>query len=72
MAVSVAVIRLYQHIVRPVLPQSCRFAPSCSEYAVQALETHGARHGLGLAVRRVLRCHPWNAGGYDPIPARKG
>lgn len=68
----VAAIRLYQRLLRPVLPPSCRFAPSCSEYAVQALQTHGTAHGTLLAVRRVLRCHPWNAGGYDPIPARKG
>ncbi|HEV7732298.1 MAG TPA: membrane protein insertion efficiency factor YidD [Candidatus Binatia bacterium] len=71
-AVPVAAVRLYQRVLRPVLPPSCRFAPSCSEYAVQAIEAHGPGRGTALAVRRVLRCHPWNAGGYDPIPARKG
>jgi hypothetical protein len=51
-----------------MLGRSCRFHPSCSEYAVEALERHGAFKGLWLAVRRVGRCHPWHPGGYDPVP----
>jgi putative membrane protein insertion efficiency factor len=71
-AIPVATVRLYQRLLRPVLPPSCRFFPSCSDYAAQAIEEHGAARGTLLAARRVMRCHPWNAGGYDPIPARKG
>ncbi len=63
-----ALIRAYQILLAPILPPACRFAPSCSEYAREALERHGALRGTALAVRRVLRCHPWNEGGHDPVP----
>jgi putative membrane protein insertion efficiency factor len=63
------VIRGYQLVVRPILPPACRFEPSCSEYARQALELHGLGRGLWLATRRLLRCHPFHRGGYDPPPA---
>ncbi|MFP4634543.1 MAG: membrane protein insertion efficiency factor YidD [Nitriliruptoraceae bacterium] len=56
----------------PFRVSRCRFYPSCSTYAVEALGEHGALKGLWLAVRRVLRCHPWNVGGIDPVPPRKG
>lgn len=62
------VVRGYQLLVRPCLPAACRFEPSCSEYCRQALAGHGLARGLWLAVRRVVRCHPWHAGGYDPPP----
>jgi putative membrane protein insertion efficiency factor len=62
------VIRFYQQAVSPYLPPSCRFTPTCSEYAAQALRTHGARRGSWLALRRVLRCHPWGGTGHDPVP----
>jgi putative membrane protein insertion efficiency factor len=62
-------IRAYQMVLSPVLPPACRFAPSCSEYARQAVLEHGACRGGWLAVRRLLRCHPFGAGGYDPPPA---
>lgn len=62
-------IRGYQLVLRPVLPAACRFAPSCSEYARQVIETHGLVTGGWLAARRLLRCHPFHAGGYDPPPA---
>jgi putative membrane protein insertion efficiency factor len=62
-------IRLYQRLISPVLGPHCRFAPSCSHYAAEALQLHGPLRGTVLAVRRVLRCHPWNAGGHDPVPA---
>jgi putative membrane protein insertion efficiency factor len=66
-------IRLYQRFVSPALAPHCRFAPSCSHYAVAALQTHGPLRGSWLALRRVLRCHPWNPGGHDPVPpARSG
>lgn len=63
-------IRGYQIAVRPILPAACRFAPSCSEYARQALAEQGLIRGGWLAIRRVLRCHPFNPGGYDPPPPR--
>lgn len=61
-------IRGYQLFISPVLPPSCRFTPSCSAYAMQAVAKHGAVAGSWLAVRRICRCHPWNDGGYDPVP----
>jgi uncharacterized protein len=60
----------YRRFISPLLPPSCRFYPSCSEYALEALRTHGAVRGLWLAVRRLARCHPFNPGGYDPVPPR--
>lgn len=64
----VFLIRMYQRVVSPFLPRSCRFEPSCSEYAAQALTIHGLWRGLFLGMRRILRCHPWHPGGYDPVP----
>lgn len=63
-------IRLYQLLVSPVLPASCRFTPSCSSYAMEAIAAHGPLGGSWLAARRICRCHPWNDGGYDPVPAK--
>jgi len=68
--VLVVPIRWYQRFISPMLGPRCRFAPSCSQYAVDALRTHGAARGLWLTVRRLARCHPFNPGGYDPVPAR--
>ncbi|MBA3232573.1 MAG: membrane protein insertion efficiency factor YidD [Propionibacteriales bacterium] len=66
-------IRVYQLLVSPLLGRRCRFYPSCSAYALEALRTHGAVRGSWLAVRRLGRCHPWNLGGPDPVPtARPG
>lgn len=62
------VIRGYQRFISPYTPPRCRFYPSCSAYAVTALARYGAWRGAGLAVRRLLRCHPWHPGGYDPVP----
>ena len=64
----VRVLKLYKTFLSPLLPPACRFHPSCSSYAIQALETHGVIRGLWLALRRLIRCHPYNPGGYDPIP----
>jgi putative membrane protein insertion efficiency factor len=65
-------IRFYRKWISPALPPSCRFEPSCSAYAVEALTTHGALPGFWLTVRRLLRCGPWHPGGYDPVPPRRG
>jgi uncharacterized protein len=62
-------IRGYQLIVSPMLGPNCRFYPSCSHYAVEALETHGALRGTWLTLKRLGRCHPWHPGGVDPVPA---
>lgn len=64
----IGLIRLYKYLVSPYLGNRCRFDPSCSEYAVEALKRHGAVRGLWLALRRVSRCHPWHEGGFDPVP----
>lgn len=61
-------LRLYKRLVSPLLGEACRFTPTCSVYAHEALRTHGFVRGLWLAVRRLLRCHPFHAGGVDPVP----
>ena len=61
-------IRAWQWTLRPVLGPNCRFVPSCSDYAVEAIERHGALHGARFAAGRILRCNPWCAGGHDPVP----
>jgi uncharacterized protein len=66
-----ALVRGYQLAISPLLRPSCRFAPSCSEYAYESLVEHGALPGSWLALRRLLRCHPFCAGGYDPVPPAK-
>lgn len=61
-------IRAYRYALSPWWGRSCRFTPTCSEYAAEAIERHGALHGSWLAIRRIGRCHPWHAGGFDPVP----
>lgn len=63
-------LRAYHRLLSPLLPPRCRFEPSCSVYAAEALEVHGVLRGGWLALRRVLRCHPWGQGGLDPVPPR--
>jgi putative membrane protein insertion efficiency factor len=63
-------IRGYQLAISPFLGPRCRFYPSCSHYAIEAIETHGALHGCWLAMKRISRCHPWHEGGFDPVPGR--
>jgi putative membrane protein insertion efficiency factor len=65
---AVLAVRGYQRVISPLLPATCRFAPSCSEYAAQALIDHGVVRGIGLALYRLARCHPFHPGGYDPPP----
>ncbi len=61
-------IRFYRYAISPQLGRACRFHPSCSEYAIEALHRHGLLAGIWLATRRVARCHPWHPGGFDPVP----
>jgi hypothetical protein len=67
-AILLSLIRCYQYLFRPMLGANCRFAPSCSDYAREAIGKYGALKGTLLAIRRVLRCHPYHSGGYDPVP----
>jgi putative membrane protein insertion efficiency factor len=67
----VLLVRGYQRAISPLLPATCRYVPSCSEYAVQALAQHGLLLGLWYAAARIVRCHPWAQGGDDPVPAAR-
>jgi len=73
--VAAAPIRFYRHVISPLMPPACRFTPSCSVYALEAIAAHGALKGLGLALRRLARCHPiaWLGGssGFDPVPTQR-
>jgi len=66
----VGLIQIYRYTLSPYLGRQCRFEPSCSMYALEALHTHGAARGSWLAARRLCRCHPFHPGGYDPVPPR--
>lgn len=66
--VLIGLVRGYRYLLSPWWGGQCRFSPTCSEYAIQALRRHGAWKGSWLAARRVSRCHPWHAGGFDPVP----
>ncbi|WP_123669627.1 membrane protein insertion efficiency factor YidD [Actinocorallia herbida] len=67
--VLIAFVRVYRKVISPMLPPTCRFAPSCSAYGLEALQVHGAFYGTWLIIRRIARCHPFHPGGYDPVPA---
>lgn len=64
----VYLIRAYQYLISPFLGNNCRYHPTCSDYACQAVHAHGPAKGLWLALKRIGRCHPWSAGGHDPVP----
>lgn len=61
-------VYFYRYCISPLFPPSCRYSPTCSEYAIQALKKHGPFKGVWLATKRILRCHPWGSSGYDPVP----
>lgn len=67
--ILIAVLKLYRRFISPIYGQVCRFFPSCSAYALEAITVHGAVKGTWYAARRIVRCHPWNAGGLDPVPS---
>lgn len=67
----VLLVRAYQRAISPLFPATCRYTPSCSEYAAQALKRHGLLRGLWYAAARIVRCHPWAEGGYDPVPQER-
>jgi putative membrane protein insertion efficiency factor len=64
-------VRIYQWLISPLIPNSCRYTPTCSNYAIEALKIHGPLKGLWLATWRILRCNPWGGHGYDPVPPLK-
>jgi uncharacterized protein len=66
----IILIKIYQYSISPLLPDSCRYVPSCSKYSVEALKTHGVIKGLILSVLRILSCNPWGGHGYDPVPPK--
>jgi putative membrane protein insertion efficiency factor len=68
--VLIALVRFYRRWISPNLPPTCRFYPSCSAYALEAVQVHGALKGSGLALVRLSKCHPWHPGGVDPVPPR--
>lgn len=65
--IAIAILRGYKLLISPLLPPSCRFTPTCSEYAVEAIHKHGLGKGAALGLKRILRCHPFSQGGYDPV-----
>jgi uncharacterized protein len=66
-SIFLGLIRLYQYLISPMMPPACRFYPSCSAYTYDSIKFHGVTKGLSLGIRRILRCHPFNPGGYDPV-----
>ena len=64
-------VQIYRYAITPVLGVNCRYAPTCSEYAIDALRSHGAFRGTALAAKRIARCHPWGGSGYDPVPGKE-
>lgn len=68
----ISLLRGYKFLVSPLLPPACRFYPTCSVYAIEAVERFGILLGSWLAIKRILRCHPWYPGGYDPVPGMEG
>ncbi|MCQ2230075.1 MAG: membrane protein insertion efficiency factor YidD [Bacteroidales bacterium] len=68
LALLVGMVRFYQKFISPMTPPSCRYTPTCSQYAIEALKKYGPLKGLWLTIKRLMRCHPWGGHGYDPVP----
>jgi len=66
--IIILLVKAYRAVISPLIPPSCIYTPTCSQYAIEAVEKHGAVRGTVLAVKRLSRCHPWHKGGYDPVP----
>ena len=66
--IAIGFVKFYQYCIRPLLPNSCRYTPSCSAYSIEAINKYGALKGSYLGFKRILRCHPWGGHGYDPVP----
>lgn len=64
----IAILKIYKRVLSPMLPSACRFHPTCSVYAMEAIDRYGAIRGTGLAISRIFKCHPFHAGGFDPVP----
>ena len=64
----IKLIKIYKYLISPFIPMACRFAPTCSEYAVEAIQIHGIFKGSFLGIKRILRCNPWGGSGFDPVP----
>ncbi|WP_203246994.1 membrane protein insertion efficiency factor YidD [Sporosarcina beigongshangi] len=69
--ILMGIIKFYQKAISPLTPPSCRFYPTCSHYGIEAIDKHGALKGSWLAVRRISKCHPFHAGGFDPVPEKE-
>jgi putative membrane protein insertion efficiency factor len=67
MQLALTILRIYKRWISPALPSACRFRPTCSEYMMEAIERHGTWRGIGMGMRRLLRCHPFHQGGFDPV-----
>ncbi|WOV86380.1 membrane protein insertion efficiency factor YidD [Sporosarcina oncorhynchi] len=70
-SILIGIIKIYQKVISPLTPPTCRFYPTCSHYGIEALQKHGAVKGSWLAVRRISKCHPFHEGGFDPVPEKE-
>lgn len=70
-AIALGLIRFYQIVISPLFPASCRYTPTCSQYAIEAVRMHGPLRGSWLALKRIGSCHPWGGSGYDPVPGKE-
>ncbi len=66
--IAIGFVKFYQYCIRPLLPNTCRYTPSCSAYSIEAINKYGAFKGIFIGFKRILRCHPWGGHGYDPVP----